>query len=797
MLSCDWSRPQTPTRSVIFAWVSGDVGRLGTRLQPVSLIYIFCDRHAHYLGNPLLHGASLKMADRAEAGEGVSLVNGHPWRIGQRYKNLKYLTTGSNGVLCHAVDTHTSERVIISKRDGLYSSHYCHRNLRDLQITSRLTKIDDGAFPKITDIISHPSSSEADMTELYVVQPAMEVNLEEVLASGSKLDENQVRVLMYQLFRTLNLIHSAGITHRCVHPHHLLINSECELKICDFRQAAVSGVESDPNFELMRLTDSYRVSHLWYWAPEVLINEQFTTAADIWSAGCILAELLLGKRVFEGSDVKEQFSLFFEHMGIPSQSDLAFIKSESSRAVLASLEPRSSTFENCFSGMDSTARDLLEHLLVLNPQKRFTAKQALCHAYFSSLHDPEDEPTYVADRALTDVLLLSEASIDFLRHELSQEVKQIVSQQDTNKGYVMVNGRPWFVGNRYQGLKLRYTGSNGAICTAIDTQRGPDEMVVITKRDGLYDRDYCQRNLREIQFLCQLQHNLPKEYFLISQILDIICRPPSLEGQASEIYVVQTALESNLQDIIQSGSLEQIQIKLLMYELLVSLKLLHSANVVHRCLRPRHILITSDCSLAVCDLRRATLANTPDGACNLYNWKDTSTTHSWRYLAPEVLCYEQQSTACDIWSAGCIFGEMLAGRPMFPTGANIISLFTLIFGTLGLPSDEDLARMKSDSVTTFLKDIPTEQKETLDDIFKDKDVDPNAVDLLKKMLVFNPDKRISAEEALNDVYFKEFHDSEEEPIYKGRDLRESIVLQEMSIEQLRTTLLEEVKHLQR
>lgn len=733
------------------------------------------------------------MADRA----GVFLVNGHPWRVGQRYKNLQYLTTGSNGVLCHAVDTQTSQRVIISKRDGLYSSHYCHRNLRDLQVTSRLTKIDDGAFPEITDIISHPSSSEADMAELYVVQPAMEVNLEEVLASGSKLEGDQVRVLMYQLFRTLNLIHSAGITHRCIRPHHLLINSDCELKICDFRQAAVSGVESDPNFELMRFTDSYRVSHLWYWAPEVLINEQFTTAVDIWSAGCILAELLLRKRVFEGSDVKEQFGLFFELMGTPSQSDLAFIKSESSRAGLASLEPCSSSFSSRFSTIDPTARDLLESLLVLNPQKRLTAKQALCHAYFSTLHDPEDEPTYVADRALTDVLMLSEASIDLLRHELSQEVKHIISQRDISKGYVMVNGRPWFVGNRYQGLKLLYTGSNGAICTAVDTQKGPDERVIISKRDGLYDRDYCQRNLREIQLLCQLQLHCPKEYFLIPHILDIVCRPLSLEGQASEIYVVQTALESNLQDVIQSGSLQPIQIKLLMYELLVSLKLLHSASVVHRCLRPRHILITSDCSLAVCDLRRATLANTPDSACNLYNWKDTSTTHSWRYLAPEVLCYEQQSTACDIWSAGCIFGEMLAGRPMFPAGANIVSLFSLIFGMLGLPTDEDLAMMKSESVTTFLKDLPTEKNETLDDIFKDKDVDPNGVKLLKKMLVFNPEKRISASEALNDDYFTELHDSEEEPVYKGRELKEKVILQEMSFEQLRETLLEEVKGLQR
>lgn len=726
------------------------------------------------------------------AGEEVPLVNGHPWRVGSRYKNLQYLTTGSNGLICHAVDTETSERVVISKRDGLYSSHYCHRNLRDLQITSRLSKIDDAAFLEILDIICHPSDSEANMVEMYVVQPAMEVNLEEVLlAQNQRLEGEQVRVITYELFRALNLIHSAGITHRCIRPHHILVNSQCDLRICDFRQAAVSGVESDPNFELMRFTDSYRVSHLWYWAPEVLINEQFTTAADIWSAGCIFAEMLLNKRIFEGSDVKEQFSLFFDLIGAPSGADLAFIKSESSRAGLVSLQQsETSSFCDRFSSIDPIARDLLKHIFVLDPQKRITAKEALGHPYFSALHDSQDEPVYTADRDIPGELILDEVSLDFLRRKLSQEVKKIVSLK---KDYVMINGHPWYVGDRYQHLKLFYTGSNGAICTAVDTQNG--DKVMISKRDGLYERDYCHRNLREMQLLCRVQIYCPQDYFLIPRILDVICHPPSLDSQASIMYVVQTALDSNLQDVMKSGTLMPIQIKVLIYELLVSLKFLHSAGIVHRCLRPRHVLITSDCSLAICDFRRATLANKSDNACNLYNWKDTSTTHSWLYLAPEVLCYEQQTTACDIWSVGCIFGEMLSSRPVFPAGPNVISLFSHIFATLGMPSDDDLARMKSDSVTNFLKDLPPpERNETLDDMFTGKEADPRAIALLKKMLVFNPDKRITADEALNDAYFHGFHDPDEEPVYKGPNLEEIVLLDELPAEQLRMALLDEIKH---
>lgn len=128
----------------------------------------------------------------------------------------------------------------------------------------------------------------------------MEADLHQIVRSGQPLSNLHVQFFLYQLLRGMKYIHSANVIHRDLKPGNLLVNSDCELKICDFGLArgfkAVGEVPDEA-----RLTEY--VATRWYRAPEIMLsNRRYTTAIDVWSIGCILAELLGGKPVFKGKE---------------------------------------------------------------------------------------------------------------------------------------------------------------------------------------------------------------------------------------------------------------------------------------------------------------------------------------------------------------------------------------------------------------------------------------------------------------------------------------------------------------
>ena len=698
--------------------------------------------------------------------DGVYVLPGHFWRIGRRYKDVQCLSFGGNGVVCRAIDSHTSSPVVISKRDSFSSKNYCQRDLRELQILSRFQKVvgEDAPIPHIIDIVFEKDGG-GNIQKFYVVQGAKEASLEQILTSGQVPTPSQTKFIMYQLILALKLFHSANIIHRCIRPNHIFLNSECEIIIGDFRLAAVNGIENDPHFELLRRTDSYRVEHLHYWAPEVLINEELSPVIDIWSAGCIFAELLTGKKLFGSSDVCGQLDQIFGLLGHPTLEDFDFVKGDASRTALKAVNPVPFPFEERFNGIDPIALDFLKRMIVFNPKFRITAESALEHPYLAEYHDPSDEPVYRGEIPMSEDLVVSDESLEVLTLKLIEEAQNLKEMVDApSEVPPMVLGHPWSVGSRYRDLEFLVKGSNGTICSANDVETG--ERVVISKRDGLYAKDYCQRNLREIQVLNRIQRHYKEGYEPFPRILDIICNPPHLtDPKKAELYVVQTAMDINLEDILKSQRLAPDQVWYLMYSMLVALKLLHSAGVVHRCLRPRHVLLSSEMDLALCDLRRSIVCPSSEGSCEEYNWAGTTTEGSWRYLSPEALCYDQQNTPCDIWSAGCIFAEMLLGQPLFPADANAANIFQLIFGILGRPEEKDLAFINSELGLQVLKQLSYNPGSTLDDMLKARNVDPQACDLIKQMLVFDPSKRITAEQALAHPYFSKLHDLEEEPVY--------------------------------
>ncbi|RCN38264.1 kinase domain protein [Ancylostoma caninum] len=198
-----------------------------------------------------------------------------------------------------------------------------------------------------------------------------------------RLNDEHIQFLVYQILRGLKYIHSAGIIHRDLKPSNIAVNEDCELKILDFG--------------LARQTDNEMTGYVatrWYRAPEIMLNwMHYTQTVDIWSVGCILAELITGRTLFPGSDHIDQLTRIMNVVGTPNEEFLAKIQSEEARNYIRNLPkmPRKD-FRRLFSTASAAAVDLLEKMLQLDPDYRPTAAEAMEHEYLAAYHDETDEP---------------------------------------------------------------------------------------------------------------------------------------------------------------------------------------------------------------------------------------------------------------------------------------------------------------------------------------------------------------------------------------------------------------------
>lgn len=311
------------------------------------------------------------------------------WRqtfeIDECYEPIKAIGRGAYGVVCSAKDSRTGDKVAIKRIAKAFDNVTdARRTLREIKL---LRELRHENIIKVKDVLSPPPSEGMDFSDVYIVYELMDTDLHQIIRSSQTLTDDHYQYFIYQILCGLKYVHSANVLHRDLKPSNLLLDANCDLKICDFGLARTS---TETGF----LTE-YVVTR-WYRSPELLLCcESYTSAIDMWSVGCIFAEILLRKPLFPGRDYIDQLKVIITKLGTPMHEDTQFIKSNRAISFIRGLpHSPSGNFHSLFSSnTNPKALDLIEKMLQFNPSKRITVKEALQHPYLSSLHDPNNEPS--------------------------------------------------------------------------------------------------------------------------------------------------------------------------------------------------------------------------------------------------------------------------------------------------------------------------------------------------------------------------------------------------------------------
>jgi len=306
---------------------------------------------------------------------------------GSRYKAEGVLGGGSYGVVLCGKDTLTGKQVAIKRinPDIFKDVLLARRILREIKM---LGHFEHDNIIGLVDLLPPPNP---DFEHIYIIMDAMETDLRQIYKSEQKLSEEHVKFFIYQILRGLDCVHKAGVIHRDLTPSNILLNTNCDLKICDFglaKEAAERDVEQT-DYVVMR----------WYRAPELVMeHKHYNTAVDLWACGCILGEMFHNnKPVFQGKDRINQLDVILDIIGTPSDEDVTKIGSVAAQRYLRK-KPRSKgeEFKNYFHvpitklPLCDAAVDLLRRMLTFNPEKRITVAEAINHPYLQDLHEPAD-----------------------------------------------------------------------------------------------------------------------------------------------------------------------------------------------------------------------------------------------------------------------------------------------------------------------------------------------------------------------------------------------------------------------
>jgi len=289
---------------------------------------------------------------------------------------------GAYGIVWKAVEKKSKKIVALKKVfDAFHNDTDAQRTFREIMLLQELFGHEN--IIKLVNVIKAENNK-----DIYLVFEYMEIDLHHVNKANILQDIHKVYII-YQLLKCLKYLHSADIIHRDLKPANLLLDAECNLKVADFGLARSVSAVDDISAPVM--TDY--VATRWYRAPEIVLGStKYSKAVDMWSVGCILGELLLGKALFPGKSTMNQIELIMGLLGRPTPEELSAIEAASDIDVLEVMQIKKKySFSSLFKNASKEALDFLRKTLVFDPNKRMTAEEALKHPFVKEFHNPQAE----------------------------------------------------------------------------------------------------------------------------------------------------------------------------------------------------------------------------------------------------------------------------------------------------------------------------------------------------------------------------------------------------------------------
>jgi len=292
-------------------------------------------------------------------------------------------------------------------------------------------------------------------------------------------------------------------------------------------------------------------------------------------------------------------------------------------------------------------------------------------------------------------------------------------------------------------------GAYAVVFKAVDKKT---KSVVAMKKifDAFQNATDAQRTFREIMYLQALtgHENIIRLQNVLKAENDM------------DIYLAFDYMETDLHAVIRANILEPVHKQFIVYQTLKALLYFHSGDLVHRDLKPSNLLLNEECLLKVADFGLArslrAMQKGEEGASVLTDYVATR----W-YRAPEILlgstCYTK---AVDMWAVGCIVAEMFIGKPLIP-GTSTMNQLEKIIEITGTPSAEDIESINSSFAATMLNSLPKLQQKDMTVLMKD--APPEAIDMVNKLMDFNPSRRLDIDGCLKHPYMSAFVTGTEPP----------------------------------
>ncbi len=291
----------------------------------------------------------------------------------EHIQKIETLGEGAYGVVYKGIHEKTKEIIALKKiKLETQSEGVPSTTIREISV---LREINHENVVKLKDVIMCPS-------KMYLVFEYLEMDLKkkiDTLGAGNSFSSVIIKKYMKQLVSGVAACHSRRIIHRDLKPQNILLGSSDELKIADFGLARAFGIPIRPYTK--------EVVTLWYRAPELLLGTtEYSTPVDMWSVGCIFAEIISKRALFDGDSEQDQIRKIFRIMGTPNEDIWPDVKSLDGFNKVSWTQHKKQEFRNVIKyieNLDENGLDLLEKLLHYDPTQRISAIQALQHPYFS------------------------------------------------------------------------------------------------------------------------------------------------------------------------------------------------------------------------------------------------------------------------------------------------------------------------------------------------------------------------------------------------------------------------------